>query len=89
MNRQPSGSYDPHLPDHGVLVMMADDEIGECRHGRAPVRLIDANPSKPHMTGAAFNLPDHPLLEDKANGLRIALLEKKGMAYRIRIERLA
>ena len=86
-NRQPIGGFDPHLPGHGVLVMKADDNIAECRHGRAPVRLIDADPSRKYLLGAAFDLPAHPVCEDVESGVRITLLEKTGPSYRIRIER--
>jgi len=84
-NRQPIGGYDPHLPGHGVLVMAADDDIAECRHGRAPVKLIDADPSRKFLEGAAFDLPERNSYVDAGSGLAIKLLEKVGMSYRIRV----
>lgn len=86
-NRQPIGGFDPHLPGHGVLVMKADDRIAECRFGRAPVRLIDADPGRRFLTGAAFDLPDRAVCDDAESGVRITLLDKAGPSYRIRVER--
>lgn len=88
-NRQPIGDYDRHLPGHGILIMAADDDIAECRHGRAPVRLIAADPTRKYLEGAAFDLPEHPTWEDGGIGVRVTLAEKVGPAYRIRVERLA
>ncbi len=84
-NRQPLGKFDPHLPGHGVLIMTADDDIAECRHGRAPVKLIDANPARKHLEGAAFDLPERGAYVDADSGVTIRLIEKVGASYRIRI----
>ncbi len=84
-NRQPIGHFDPHLPGHGVLVMTADDDIAECRHGRAPVRLIDADPARKYLEGAAFDLPDRATCVDRGSGTTIRLLEKVRTSYRIGI----
>lgn len=84
-NRQPIGGFDPHLPGHGVLIMAADDDIAECRHGRSPVRLVDANPARKYLEGAAFDLPERSSYVDAGNGIAIRLLEKIGTSYRIRI----
>jgi hypothetical protein len=86
-NRQPFGGFDPYLPGHGVLIMVADDAIAECRHGRAPVRLIDAHPERRHLEGATFDIGGRDNYVDTANGIEIRLLEKVGMAYRIRVRR--
>lgn len=86
-NRQPIGSYDPVLPGHGVLIMQADDRVAECRFGKAPVRLVDANPERPHLLGAAFSLPGRCCYLDAENRIDIRLLERVGPAYRIRIGR--
>jgi len=87
-NRQPLGTFDPNLPGKGVLIMSADDSVDECRHGKAPVKLIDADPSVPHLQGAAFNLPDKAVFMDKDNGIEIKLIEKIGNAYKIRISKI-
>ena len=51
-NRQPLG-FDRYLPGSGILIMYADDRIHECRHGDAPVRLMNATPAIPNLEGAA------------------------------------
>ena len=83
-NRQPIG-LDRVLPGSGVLIMRADDSIAECRHGRAPVKLVDADPSPPHLEGAAFDLGKRQSFVDDKNGLKIELLQKTGQSYRIRV----
>ena len=87
-NRQPLGAFDPYLPGHGVLIMYADDRVRECRYGRAPVKLRDADPSVPYLQGAAFDLPGKPVFTDKENGMEIRLVEKIGNAYKIRVNKI-
>lgn len=84
-NRQPIGPYDSVLPRHGVLILKADDSISECRHGRAPVRLVDADPSTPALLGAAFTLGGRDVYVDPESGCAIRLLEKIGASYLIGI----
>lgn len=86
-NRQPIGRFDPYLPGHGVLIMYGDDTVAECRNGASPVKLMDADPARPHLQGAAFDLPDKAAFIDSRNGVDIRLIEKIGDAYRIRIAR--
>jgi hypothetical protein len=86
-NRQPIGSFDPYLPGRGVLIMYGDDAIAECRNGQSPVKLMNADPSRPHLQGAAFDLPDRAVFTDPRNGIDIRLIEKIGDAYKIRIAR--
>ncbi|HPD57351.1 MAG TPA: hypothetical protein P5294_05925 [Smithellaceae bacterium] len=86
-NRQPLGDFDAHLPGKGILIMYADDTVAECRHGRAPVKLMDANPSVSYLQGAAYDLPDQAVFIDKERGVEIKLLEKTGDAYKIRVSR--
>ena len=81
-NRQPIG-YDKNLPGSGVLIMYADDSIAECRHGKAPVKLIDADSSVPHLEGAAFDIGKKSSFRDEKNRIRIELKEKIGNSYRI------
>ena len=85
-NRQPIG-FDKNLPGSGVLIMYADDSIPECRHGKAPVKLIDANPSIPHLEGAAFDIGKKDSFHDEKNRIRVKLLKKTGNTYKILIER--
>src|SRR4030043_814428 len=86
-NRQPLG-YDKNLPGSGVLIMYADDRTAECRHGRAPVKLMDADSSVPHLEGAAFDIGKRTSFEDEINRIRIDLKEKIGNSYRILVSPL-
>jgi hypothetical protein len=85
-NRQPIG-YDQNLPGSGVLILYADDEIAECRHGRAPVKLVNAQPSVPRLEGAAFDAGERNTFRDEANQVTIRIEEKIGNAYRVRVSR--
>jgi len=84
-NRQPIGAYDSVLPRHGVLILKADDSISECRHGKAPVRLVDADPATRALLGAAFTIGGRNVYIDPETRIEIRLLEKIGDSYRIRI----
>lgn len=86
-NRQPVG-YDKNLPGSGVLIMYADDRIAECRHGKAPVKLIDADSSIQHLEGAAFDIGKKISFQDEMNRIRIDLKEKIGNSYRILVSPL-
>jgi M6 family metalloprotease-like protein len=85
-NRESIG-YDRNLPGHGVLIMYADDRILNSRHGRAPVRLINADPSVPNLNGAAFDVGRRNAFSDQAHSISIQILRKKGNIYQIRIAR--
>jgi hypothetical protein len=87
-NRQKIGSYDSQLPGDGVLIMYADDRIAECRHGRSPVKLMDADPKVPWLNGAAFSLPNKPKFVDNANNIQIELVSKVGSSYKIKVSRM-
>ncbi len=87
-NRQKIGSYDSQLPEEGVLIMYANDRVAECRHGRAPVKLMDADPKMLWLNGAAFSLPNKPKFVDSSNNIQIELMEKIGSAYKIKISRM-
>jgi hypothetical protein len=86
-NRQPIG-YDKNLPGSGVLIMFADDRIAECRHAKAPIKLIDADSSVPHLEGAAFDIGKRNSFQDETNHIRIDLKEKIGNSYRILVSPL-
>ncbi len=83
-NRQAIGC-DRVLPGRGVLILYADDRIPECRHGRSPVRLMDADPSIPHLEGAAFDIGKRGAFRDDRNRISIRLKEKIGDSYRVLI----
>ena len=85
-NRQKIGQ-DSNLPAAGVLIMQADDEVPEPRFGRAPVRLVNANPSVPHLDGAAFDTDGNNVFVDRANSIRLQLLRKTGNSYQVHVER--
>jgi len=87
-NRQPLGAFDPHLPGKGVLIMYADDNVKECMYGKAPVKLMDADPSVPYLQGAAFDLPRKSEFIDKKNNIEIRIIEKIGNSYKIRISKI-
>ena len=86
-NRQRFGC-DRVLPGSGVLIMQADDGVSECRHGKSPVKLINADPFEPDLEGAAFEIGGIDCFQDKQHHLEIRLLEKIGYSYRIRVSPL-
>ncbi|MFA5250976.1 MAG: hypothetical protein WC454_00100 [Phycisphaerae bacterium] len=86
-NRQPIG-YDKNLPGSGILIMYADDSVAECRHGKAPVKLMNANASIPHLEGAAFDIGKRDSFRDEKNKITIQLKEKTGNSYRILVSHL-
>jgi hypothetical protein len=81
-NRQPLG-FDRNLPASGLLIMYADDSIPECRQGRAPVKLVDADPSVAHLEGAAFDIGRRNSFTDEKNRVKIEIKEKVGLSYRL------
>jgi hypothetical protein len=85
-NRQPIG-FDKNLPGSGVLIMYADDSIPECRHGKTPVKLVDADPKVPHLEGAAFDMGKRDSFHDEKSGVHIKLLNKTGGTYKILVEK--
>lgn len=86
-NRQPIG-FDRHLPGSGVLILYADDTVAECRHGKSPVKLVDADPRTPMLKGAAFDLGKRDTFEDPEHNLKIRLAGKEGRSYRLVISPL-
>jgi M6 family metalloprotease-like protein len=85
-NRQKIGQ-DRYLPVAGVLIMRADDEVPEPRFGRAPVRLVNANPSVPHLDGAAFDNGGNSVFVDQENSINLRLLRKVGNSYQVHVDR--
>jgi immune inhibitor A len=81
-NRQPIG-FDRNLPGSGVLIMHADDSVAECRHGRSPVKLMDANPSVPHLEGAAFDIGKNTSYVDPKHNVKIEITNRIGSSYNI------
>jgi hypothetical protein len=87
-NRQPIGNFDAYLPGKGVLIMYADDDVAECRHGQSPVKMMNADPDVVYLQGAAFDLPDKDVFTDKENGIEIRIIEKINASYKIRISKI-
>lgn len=85
-NRQPIG-FDKYLPGSGVLIMYADDTIAECRQGKSPVKLINADPSVSYLEGASFDIGKKESFIDERNRLKIQIMGKKGNSYKILISR--
>jgi M6 family metalloprotease-like protein len=83
-NRQPRG-YDKNLPGSGILIMLADDRVRECRKGRSPVKLINADPSMEHLEGAVFDVGKKSEFIDREHGLKIRIMSREGDSYRIEI----
>jgi hypothetical protein len=68
--------------------MYADDSVAECRHGKAPVKLMNADTSIPHLEGAAFDIDKRDSFRDEKNKITIQLKQKTGDSYRILISPL-
>jgi len=85
-NRQSIG-LDESLPGSGVLILYADDTVAECLRGRAPVKVIDADPSVPQLEGAAFDIGQgkRDTFTDEEHNITIKLLEKVGYSYQVLI----
>jgi len=83
-NRQPAGP-DRNLPSHGVLISFCDDDIPECRHGKAPIRLVNAHPSVPELRGAPFVCDGKKMYRDEKQRISIELLGQRGGDFRIRV----
>lgn len=81
-NRQPIGS-DKNLPSHGVLIYYCDDEIAECRHGKSPVKLINADPSIPQLKGAPFTCEEKSTFKDEKHNIFIKLIAQNGENFKI------
>jgi hypothetical protein len=83
-NRQKISS-DINLPSSGILILYCDDTISECRKGKAPVKIMDANPAAPYLNDAAFDIGKRDLYIDSSNKIAIVLAEKVGQSYDIHI----
>lgn len=83
-NRQPVSS-DVNLPSSGILILYADDRVDEGRHGKAPVRIMDANPQVPIMNDAAYDIGKNSVFIDRTNGVAVVLMKKDGLVYEIKI----
>jgi M6 family metalloprotease-like protein len=92
-NRQSLG-LDENLPGSGVLILYADDAVDECVYfkdhpddPRAPVKIMDADPSIPQLEGAAFDIGEgkRDTFTDEEHNITIQLVEKVGSSYKVLI----
>ena len=67
------------------MILYADDTVAECRHGEAPLKIVDADPSVPQLEGAAFDIGEgkRDTFTDEEHNITIKLLEKAGHSYEI------
>lgn len=80
---------DKNMPENGVLVLLCDDRIPECRHGKAPVKAMNARPDIPELVGAPFGIGPGEVdtFTDSARGVKIRLLGRSGLDYRVLVTR--
>lgn len=83
-NRQRIDS-DQNAPTTGVLVLYADDSIMECHNGKAPVKIMDANPSVPYLNDATYDIGKNDRYIDTKNNIAIILQKKDGLSYQIQV----
>jgi len=57
-------------------------------NGKALVKLVNADPSIPHLEGAAFDIGKKDSFQDEKNKIGIQLKEKMGSSYKILISPL-
>jgi len=81
-NRQPIGP-DRNLPSHGVLIYHCDDRIAECRHGKSPIKVVNADPSVPELKGAPFALEGKNTYRDEKRDISMRLVAQRGENYEI------
>jgi len=83
-NRQKIDS-DANCPTTGVLIMYADDTVYECRHGEAPVKVMDANPAVLYFNDATYDIGKNSQYVDTQNNIAIILENRDGLSYLIRV----
>ncbi len=83
-NRQ-KVDIDQNIPTTGVLILYCDDSIYECHQGKAPVKIMDANPSVPYLNDATFDIGKKDRYVDTKNNVAIILQKKDGLSYQIQI----
>lgn len=83
-NRQ-KVDIDQNIPTTGVLVLYADDSVYECHQGKAPVKIMDANPSVAYMNDATFDINKNDRYIDTKNNIAIILQKKEGLSYQIQV----
>lgn len=71
------------------MVLHADDSVYECRQGKTPVKITDANPRVPCLNDATFDVEDDVEEKDRyidtKNNIAIVLQKKDGPSYHIKV----
>ncbi len=62
--------------------------IAECRHGRASVKLLNADTDVLWFNSAAFRFPCRSKFADDLNNIQIDLIEKVDAAHKIKVSRV-
>jgi M6 family metalloprotease-like protein len=83
-NRQKIDS-DANCPTTGILITYADDAVYECRQGKAPVKIKDANTGVPYMNDATYDIGKKDRYIDANNNVAIILQKKDGQSYQIQV----
>ena len=83
-SRQPVGP-DKNLPAHGVLITYCDDKIPECRHGKSPAKLINADPAVPELKGAPFRMEGNTTFKDDASNVTVKLIGLMEAGFKIHV----
>jgi len=81
-NRQPVGP-DRNLPSHGLLIYYCDDRISECRHGRSPVKLINADSAVPELKGAPFTAGGTTTFKDETSNVTVKIISHVGSGIKM------
>lgn len=81
-NRQSIGP-DKNLPSHGIIIYSCDDRVIECRNGKSPVKVINANPSIPQLKGAPFTCKGESIYKDEKHNIFIKLIDQNNERYKI------
>ena len=81
-NRQSIGP-DENLPSHGVLIYYCDDSVAECRNGKSPIKLINADPSVPQLKAASFTYEKKRTFIDEKRNISVKLIHQEGNNYKI------
>jgi len=63
--------------------MYADDDVAECRRGKSPVKLVDADPSVKFLRGAAFEPGKKDVFKDRDHNLSVRVEQAEGDSLRM------
>ncbi|MEA2602567.1 MAG: hypothetical protein QOF89_3559 [Acidobacteriota bacterium] len=81
--KQSADSFDAHLPQDGVVIYYANEDIGQ---GFGPARVVDATPADDDLTNAAWQ-PGSTATNIDGSGLTVQVLAPMGSEdYRVRVQ---